>query len=146
MPLNRFLNMLSSNWITRDNILESCASKNDCILSQEWELIKKFSWRIYRIFKNAVVKTKDSFGDSKKAIDVIVKTSFKYGNQKLFGPVASNIREEDKSKYGMIADNLIDDFESKKCQERVAKNSGTNANVSNLIVVSISLILMLIFH
>ena len=69
---------------------------------------------------NTAVKIKNSLGGSNKAIDLITKTSFKSGNQELFGPLAPRITEELKSKYGMIADQVINDFEDEKCK----KNSG----------------------
>ena len=48
------------------------------------------------------------------------------GNKNLLGPFSSEIGEMDKTKYGKIADKVINDFYSKKCIEEVAENSGTN--------------------
>ena len=80
---------------------------------------------------NAAVKIKDSFGGSNKTVDEISKTSLMSGNAKLFGPFASQISEENKTKYGMIADQVMDDFEGKKCKGIVAENSGTNQTHPN---------------
>jgi len=104
-------------------ISESCGVENDCFSSQEMELIKKSTWRIYSMLMNTAVKIKDSFGGSNKAIDAIAKTSFMSGNEKFFGPLNSEIVnfKKDKSTYGMIADRAIDDFENKKCKETVSK-------------------------
>ena len=109
-----------------DNLFKFCAVENDCISSREMELIKHVAWRMYQTFMNTAVKIKAAFGSSKNAIDEISKTSFMYGNEQHFGPFDSEIREEDRNKYGMIADRVIDDFEGKKCKEIVAENSGTN--------------------
>ena len=109
-----------------DNLFKFCAVENDCISSREMELIKHVAWRMYQTFMNTAVKIKAAFGSSKNAIDEISKTSFMYGNEQHIGPLDSEIREEDRNKYGMIADRVIDDFEGKKCKEIVAENSGTN--------------------
>ena len=114
-----------------DNLFESCAVESECISSQEMELIKKVVWKIYPTFMNAAVKIKESFGGSNKAVDEISQTSFMHGNQTLFGPFASQMREEDKTKYGMITDQVINDFEGKRCKRIVAENSGTNQTYPN---------------
>ena len=114
-----------------DNLYESCVVENDCVSSQEIELIKKVAWRIYPLLMNTLVKIKDSFGGMKETIDVIGRTTFMLENKKVWGSLDSEMknssfRSEIKSRIGGIGSKVIDDFENQKCQTKIAQQSGNS--------------------
>ena len=134
-----------------DNFINSCVVENDCVSIQEIALIKALAWKIYSISMNTTVQIKYSFGGVKDAMDAIFKTRITIYNIELLRNLTldsyienSTVISEIKSRYGMIADKLIDDFKSEKCKETIAKNSGGNVHFSFLIVISISLISIII--
>ena len=114
-----------------DNLFESCVVENDCVSSQEIELIKKVGWRLYPMIMNTIVKIKDSFGGINETMDVISRATFMLENNKVLGLGDSEIKEswlrsEIKSRIGGIASKAIDDFENQQCQKKIAQQSGNS--------------------
>ena len=115
-----------------NNLVESCAVEDDCRTStQDMDLIKETVWTIYQLLMNTAIKIKDSVGGVKETVDAIFSKTPTVGNKNLTCSLDVLIGEYDgplwldgiKSNYVNIANKIIDDFESKKCQEMIARNS-----------------------
>lgn len=114
-----------------NHLVESCAVEDVCRNStQDMDSIKEIVWTIYQLVMNTAVKIKDSFGGVKETINAIFSTTPTVGNKNLtfsldvqIGEYGGSLLDRIKSDHANIANKIIDDFESKKCQEMIARNS-----------------------
>ena len=104
--------------------------ENDCFSSQEMDLIKHLLMAYYRLSWRPFVIIREKFGGIQEILNSLAKTKVKIGNKVYSEPQTTieQMSSDMKSTIIKIANEALDDFESRECQERI--NSGSKIEIS----------------